>query len=134
MSAPLPSPAGSLLRLLLAGLGLGLALWTGPSLRPPVLVLSDTRARAPAPFDPRLERTFQATLTADDVARGVWALALGGGLSVEQRQSMAPLAREGAQAREAVDRLRAQRRTHRADLSQAGMELSVALFEAGWRP
>ncbi len=126
--------APAVLRLLLAGLALGLALWGRPSPRPPVLLLPESSPRAAARFDPRLEQSFQAQLTADDVARGVWALALGGGLGVEQRRAMAPLARQGAQARQEVDRLRTQRRAHRAELRQAGMELSVALIERGWRP
>jgi hypothetical protein len=59
------------------------------------------------------DAAFLAHVTADDVARGVWALAEERGelaLSPEQRASLAPLLMEGAETRRRLGELRAARR------------------------
>ena len=77
-----------------------------------------------------------ATLTADDVARGVQALAAGEGpgLAPAQAAAMLPLAESGLQARREVDRLQARRRTVRQALRQSGLDLLSARSEPGLPP
>lgn len=126
------------LRLVLLGLaallvgGLGLAL-AGPGGGPPPVVAlpsGPAPARAAASDDP-----FYTTLTADDVARGVWALA-------EAGFDPAPLAADidaARRAREAVDTLRAERRQRRETLTarwaavaaRLGPERVAAVVAAG---
>lgn len=122
------------LRLALALVLLGLSLPHGDPV--PVLVLPAASDRAPADADPRLEPIFQAQLTADDVARGVWALSRGEGpgLSAEQRAALLPLSLRGRDARVEVDRLRASRRAHRAALRDSGLALLLAAQDRGWQP
>ena len=116
---------------LLAGVLLALALGRGPRAESPVLVLPP-----PSQVDPRLEPQFQAQLTADDVARGIQALAQGQGpgLRPEQLAQLQAPAQVGLEARIEVDRLRQGQRRARAALRDSALALAEALLDRGWTP
>lgn len=126
-------------RLGLAAGVLALALWGRRPVAATVLVLPEPATTAPAttaPRDPRVAPALLATLTADDVARGVQALAAGEGpgLAPAQAEALLPLAESGLQARREVDRLQARRRTARQALRQSGLDLLSAWSEPGLPP
>lgn len=115
-----------------AQLGLALALVQLLAMRPnraPVLVLPSSAPPAAAPV-PGLDARFAGTMTPDDVARGILALAARppeeGGLRPEQREALGPQVAAAAAARAEVDRLRAARRLARDRVRAAGLELLAA--------
>ena len=134
------STAATIARLALSATVLGLVLVARRPVPVPVLALPQPMpsepSAAPALPGPRvpLSSALAATLTADDVARGVAALAHGEGpgLSADQRARLLPLALEGLLARQEVDTLQARRRRTRQDLRASGLALLSALGAAGW--
>jgi hypothetical protein len=86
---------------------------------PTYLVGGAAPAHPTVPPDPRIEASFAAHMTTDDVARGVYGLAAEQGavaLTAEQRASIRPLLVEGAALREELGALREARRAARARL------------------
>lgn len=83
---------------------------------PAVLLVAPDTAVPTAPVAPELESAFTAHMTADDVARGIYALAAPGTplpLSETQAATIGPLLTEGAALREQLGELRMARRAHR---------------------
>ena len=86
---------------------------------PRYLIGGAAPVRPPLPPDLRLEPSFAAHMTTDDVARGVYALAAEAGpvaLTAEQRVTIHPLLVEGAALRARLGDLREARRAARARL------------------
>lgn len=96
-----------------------------------VVAPADTRVPAPAIADTRsIEPAFLAHMTADDVARGVYALAAQEGavaLTDAQRGTIGPLLREGAELRARLGGLRGARRGAREAWMIDGTGLVAAL-------
>lgn len=128
------------IRLLFAGATLALAALREvrrPGPLPVVIVPEATLAAAPlVPEARQLEPEFGMRMTPDDVARGVWALAQGGGpgLSPEQASRLLEHARVARQARREVDSLRRIRRARRAEARAEGAQLAATLTQLGWTP
>lgn len=143
MAAPSPQTGVAALRVVLALGVLALALAARRPAPVPVLVLPDAPVAsadaspvAGAPPDGASAATLLPTMTTDDLARGVAALAAGGGpaLSAEQRARLLPLAEQGLQARQEVDALSTARRAARERLRGSGLALLTAVDAAGLRP
>ena len=136
----------SALPLMPAALLVGLLGWAGlrPPQAEPVLVVlpgapADPSARLTLPpaLDNPLDRSLAATLTADDVARGVWALAgtTGGpALDAAQRAALVEPVTTAAALRSKVGELRQRRRAavaaEQADWAEAARLLPPALLAA----
>lgn len=140
----------SALPLLPAALLVGLLGWAGlraPPAEPVLVVLPGAPADPsghldlPPALDNPLDRALASTLTADDVARGVWALAGttdGPALDAAQRAALRAPVAQAAALRSKVGELRARRRAavaaEQADWAEAARLLPPAQLAAAPGP
>lgn len=99
-------------------------------LLPPVIVVEPALTSTdPQPVGTGLESAFTAHMTADDVARGIYALAAPDAplpLTAEQRATIGPLLQEGATLRARLGELRMTRRAKREAWLTTGTALASA--------
>lgn len=116
--------------ILLSGLCL-LQAWLIAYPRPLLLVRLQT-PQAPKAVNSPLEDAFTGSLTADDVVRGLSALAAGQGpgLSAEQAKVLGPLVQQGAVQRRQLEELREQRRQQTKIMLGDGSQIVALLPRA----
>lgn len=104
----------------------------GPSARRAPVLMGAEPARSPPRFDPRLEPSFQAEMTPDDVARGLRRLAERAepslALTDAQRAVLGPKVQAARAARAEVDALRDEQRRARQALGASGQALLWAVW------